>query len=288
MLKKKKLKIINNQKLTIRLVVSHMYKIKIKKHSEDDFLSMRKAGRLAFETLEYIEPFVKPGISTLEINDLCHKFTVKNNAVPGPLNYKGFPRSVCTSVNDVVCHGVPRGDVILKDGDIIGVDVTPIVDGWYGDTCKTFLVGDSFNEVLNQKSNQIKKFVSVAYEAMMAGISEVKPGKPFRNIGLAIQEIAERSGFSVVRDFCGHGVGRKFHEDPSILHYAPMRDYYGGLTMEEGNIFTIEPMINLGHYDVFITKEDGWTVKTVDGSLSAQFEHSIGVTNKGYIVFTNE
>ncbi len=246
----------------------------IKIHSEADFDGMRKAGRLAAETLDYIVPFVKPGVTTNELDTLCHDFIVDHNAIPSPLNYRGFPKSICTSINHVVCHGIP-GDKKLKDGDIMNVDVTVTLDGWFGDTSRMFSVG--------KPTVKGAKLIDATFEAMWAGIRVVKPGATTGDIGHAIQTSAEAQRYSVVRDFCGHGLGRVFHDMPNILHYGKPGE---GYTLKQGMFFTIEPMINGGKYDVKILN-DGWTAVTRDKSLSAQFEHSIGVTADGYEVFTH-
>ena len=247
---------------------------RIRLHGPDDFAGMRKAGRLAAELLDYITPYVKPGVTTGELDRLCENFTRDHGAKSGPLGYRQFPRSICTSVNHVVCHGIP-GDRLLEDGDILNIDVTPIVDGWYGDTSRMFLVGDKI-------SVKAAKLVDVTYEAMMRGISVVKPGATLGDIGHAIQSYAETFRFSVVRDFCGHGVGRIFHDAPSILHFGRAGE---GLALREGMFFTVEPMINAGRYEVKILN-DGWTAVTKDKSLSAQFEHTVGVTATGCEIFT--
>ena len=242
-------------------------------HDTGDFDGMRKAGRLAAETLDYITPFVKPGVSTLELDTLCHEFIVGHGAIPAPLNYRGFPKSICTSINHVVCHGIP-GDKKLGKGDAINIDVTVILDGWYGDTSRMFFAGAS-----NVKA---RRLVDVTFEAMWEGIKVVKPGATVGDIGHAIQTFAESERFSVVRDFCGHGLGRVFHAPPNIMHYGQPGH---GPILREGMFFTIEPMINAGKFDVKILA-DGWTAVTKDRSLSAQFEHSLGVTATGYEVFT--
>jgi methionyl aminopeptidase len=247
---------------------------RIKIHGPEDFAGMRKAGRLAAECLDYITPFVKPGVTTDHLDQLCRTFTLDHGAVPAPLNYRGFPRSICTSVNHVVCHGIP-GDRRLVEGDIVNIDVTPIVDGWHGDASRMYLVGERI-------PLKARRLVEVTYEAMMRGIAAVKPGAHVGDIGHAIQTYAEGHRFSVVRDFCGHGVGRVFHDAPSILHFGHPGD---GPALREGMIFTIEPMINAGRYDVKILS-DGWTAVTKDRSLSAQFEHTIGVTADGCEIFT--
>ena len=245
----------------------------IKIHTAADFEGMRKAGRLGAETLDYITPFVKPGVTTLELDTLCHNFILDHNAIPAPLNYRGFPKSICTSINHVVCHGIP-GDKRLKDGDAMNIDVTVILDGWFGDTSRMFNVGKA--------SIKASKLIDVTYEAMWAGIRAVKPGATTGDIGHAIQTYAEKQRYSVVRDFCGHGLGRVFHDMPNILHYGKLGE---GHVLHEGMFFTIEPMINAGRYDVKILA-DGWTAVTRDKSLSCQFEHSLGVTSDGYEVFT--
>jgi len=246
---------------------------RIKIHGEADFEGMRKAGRLAAETLDYLVPFVKPGVTTDEINTLVHDYTLRHGGVPAPLNYRGFPKSVCTSVNHVVCHGIP-GDKKLRDGDILNIDVTTILDGWYGDTSRMFVVGNA--------GVKARKLVDVTFECMWRGIEMVRPGATLGDIGHAIQVHAERQRFSVVRDFCGHGLGRVFHDAPNVMHFGRPGE---GMALREGMFFTIEPMINAGRLDVKILG-DGWTAVTKDRSLSAQFEHSIGVTADGYEVFT--
>lgn len=234
---------------------------------------MREAGKLASQTLDYITEFVVEGVTTDELNTLCHDFIIKNNAIPAPLNYNGFPKSICTSVNHVVCHGIPS-DKKLKKGDIINIDVTVIKDGWYGDTSRMFFIG--------KPSILAKKLVETTYECMMRGIEAVKPGATLGDIGYAIQSYAEKKGFSVVRDFCGHGLGREFHMEPQVLHYGKPGS---GQILEEGMFFTIEPMINEGKKETRILK-DNWTAVTKDKSLSAQYEHSLAVTSNGYEIFT--
>ena len=243
-------------------------------HKLEDLIPMRKAGKLAAETLDYITPYVIPGVSTGELNDLCHNFIVQNNAIPAPLNYRGFPKSICTSVNHVVCHGIP-GAKILQSGDIVNIDVTVIVDGWYGDTSRMYFVGAA--------GIKAKKLVDVTYECMMLGIEQVKPGATLGDIGCAIQTYAHKHNFSVVRDFCGHGIGKIFHAEPSVLHYGKPNN---GMVLEEGMFFTIEPMINAGKYETITSKLDNWTVTTRDKSLSAQFEHTLAVTRDGFEIFT--
>jgi methionyl aminopeptidase len=247
---------------------------RIKIHGPDDFEGMRRAGRLAAETLDFILPYVKPGVTTDELDRLCHGFIVDHGATPAPLNYRGFPRSICTSINHVVCHGIP-GDRRLVDGDTLNIDVTVILDGWHGDTSRMFYLGEKI-------PLKARRLVEVTFEAMWKGIEAVKPGVRIGAIGAAIQRHAEAQRFSVVRDFCGHGVGRVFHDAPSILHFGHPND---GPMLREGMFFTIEPMINSGRHEVKILS-DGWTAVTKDRSLSAQFEHTVGVTATGYEIFT--
>jgi len=246
---------------------------KIKIHDAAAFEGMRKAGKLAAETLDFITPYVVPGVTTDELDRLCHGFIVDHGAIPAPLNYRGFPRSICTSINHVVCHGIP-GPKKLAEGDILNIDITTILDGWHGDTSRMFLVG--------KVGVQAKKLVDATYEAMMLGIGEVKPGQTVGDIGHAIQIFAEGLGFSVVRDFCGHGVGRVFHDSPSILHFGRPKS---GPILKPGMFFTVEPMINAGRYEVKIL-DDGWTAVTRDKKLSAQFEHTVAVTETGCEIFT--
>jgi methionyl aminopeptidase len=242
-------------------------------HGVEAFEGMRKAGKLAAETLDFITPYVKVGVTTEELDRLCHKFIVDHGAIPAPLGYRGFPKSICTSINHVVCHGIP-GDRKLMDGDILNIDVTVIVDEWHGDTSRMFCVG--------KVGVRAKKLIEVTYEAMMRGIEVVRPGATLGDIGHAIQSFVEKQGFSVVRDFCGHGLGKIFHCAPNVVHYGKPGQ---GLELKEGMFFTIEPMINAGRYEVKILSDD-WTAVTRDKSLSAQFEHSLGVTSNGYEIFT--
>ncbi len=246
----------------------------IELHAAADFEGMRRAGQLAASTLDFIAPYVQPGLPTEELDRLCHEFIIKHGAVPAPLNYKGYPKSICTSVNHVVCHGIP-GPKKLADGDILNIDVTVILDGWYGDTSRTYPVGENV-------SIKARRLISVTYDAMMAGIAAVKPGATLGDIGHAIQTVAEGERFSVVRDFCGHGIGKTFHGPPSVLHYGERRT---GSVLQPGMFFTIEPMINAGSWETKVLN-DGWTAVTRDRSLSAQFEHTIGVTETGYEIFT--
>ena len=242
-------------------------------HTEKDFDSMRRAGKLAAEVLDFITPHVVPGVTTGELDQLCHNFIIDHGAIPSPLNYRGFPKSICTSINHVVCHGIP-GEKVLRNSDIVNIDITVTLDGWHGDTSRMFPVGN-----IGVKA---KRLVEITYEALMRGIEVVQPGATLGDIGYAIQSFVEDQRFSVVRDFCGHGLGRIFHAPPSILHYGTPGE---GTKIREGMFFTIEPMINAGRYETKVLS-DGWTAVTKDRSLSAQFEHSIGVTKDGYEIFT--
>lgn len=246
----------------------------IKIHSAADFEGMRKAGALASAILDEMVGFVRPGMATDEINTYVHKRITEAGAIPAPLGYRGFPKSVCTSVNHVVCHGIP-GAQILKDGDMVNIDVTVIVDGWHGDTSRTYWVGEP--------AVKAKRLTQVTYDAMMKGIEQIRPGATTGDIGHAIQTYAESFGYSVVREYCGHGLGRVFHDAPNILHFGKPGS---GVTLEEGMFFTVEPMINVGKPGTILSKTDGWTVTTRDKSLSAQFEHSLGVTANGFELFT--
>ena len=252
----------------------------IELHPKEDFEGMRKAGKLAAEILDMITDHVGAGVTTDELNTLCHDYATKAGAISAPLNYTGggnnpFPKSICTSVNHVVCHGIPN-DKKLRDGDILNIDVTVIVDGWHGDTSRMYLIGD-------KTPVKAKILCDVTYDAMMAGIEAVKPGATIGDIGHAIQQVAEPKRFSVVRDFCGHGLGRVFHCQPSVMHYGNPGE---GIVLEPGMFFTIEPMINTGHYATKILKSDGWTAVTRDRGLSAQYEHSLAVTEDGFEIFT--
>jgi len=235
---------------------------------------MRIAGNLASEVLLMIEQYVKPGISTNELNDICHNFIVEElDCIPAPLNYRGFPKSICTSLNHQVCHGIPDKRV-LKKQDILNIDITVIKDGYHGDTSKMFFVG--------KPSIQAKRLVDLTYEALKIGIQTVKPGATTGDIGNNIQTFAEKNHCSVVREYCGHGIGKEFHEEPQILHYGNKGE---GITLKEGMTFTIEPMINFGKKEVKLLP-DNWTVVTKDHSLSAQWEHTVLVTKNGYEVLT--
>lgn len=243
-------------------------------HGEENFAAMRRAGRLAAEMLDYITPYVVPGARTGDLDDLCDAYAREHGAISAPLGYRGYPRSTCISINHVVCHGIP-GDKRLEEGDIVNIDVTPKLDGWHGDSSRMFYVGDKI-------SLKARRLVEVAYESLMLGIEQVKPGATLGDVGHAIQHHAEAARFSIVRDFCGHGTGQVFHCQPSVLHYGKPGE---GSVLKKGMIFTIEPMLNAGKYDVKVLG-DGWTAVTKDKSLSAQFEHTIGVTDTGAEIFT--
>ncbi|API60691.1 type I methionyl aminopeptidase [Tardibacter chloracetimidivorans] len=245
----------------------------IKLHGPDGFAGMHTAGRLAAEVLDMLAPHVVPGVTTDELNRLAHDMIVAAGAAPAPLNYRGFPKSICTSINHVVCHGIP-GPKTLKSGDIVNIDVTTVVDGWHGDTSRMFLVGDV--------PLKARKLVDVTYEAMMLGIEQARPGNTMGDVGHAIQSHAEKHRYGVVRDFCGHGLGRVFHDAPNVVHVGRPG---AGIVLKPGMFFTIEPMINGGRPDVKVL-DDGWTAVTRDRSLSAQFEHSIGITETGCEIFT--
>lgn len=247
--------------------------------TEEDIAKMRIAGRLASEVLDYITPYVTAGITTSELDRLCHDYMVNvQNTIPAPLNYqppgyKPYPKSICTSVNHQICHGVP-GDKKLKTGDIVNLDITVIKDGYHGDTSRMFIVGEA--------SVAARRLCQVTFEAMWIGIEKVRPGARLGDVGAAIQKYAEGFGYSVVREFCGHGIGTKFHEEPQVLHYGKAGT---GLELQAGMIFTIEPMLNAGRREI---KEmpDGWTIVTKDHSLSAQWEHTVLVTPTGYEIMT--
>ena len=245
----------------------------IKLHGPDAFEGMRKAGRLTAESLDAVTDLVKPGVTTEEIDDFIFNFARDHNVYPASLDYRGYRKSICTSINHVVCHGLPDRKP-LRDGDIVNIDVTLIVDGWHGDSSRMYFVGDV--------ARRAQRLVEVTYESLMRGMAVVKPGATTGDIGAAIQDFAEAERCSVVRDFCGHGLGRLYHDEPNILHYGRRGE---GVTLKAGMFFTIEPMINLGRPHVKILS-DGWTAVTRDRSLSAQFEHTIGVTETGYEAFT--
>jgi methionyl aminopeptidase len=246
---------------------------KIKLHGPDAFAGMHKAGQLVAEALDLLVDQVKPGVTTEALDALVFDFAMAHGAIPAPLNYRGFPKSICTSLNHVVCHGIP-GPRALKEGDVLNIDVTFIVDGWHGDSSRMYGVG--------KIARAAERLLEVTYNALMRGVAAVRPGATTGDIGAAIQAYAEAERCSVVRDFCGHGLGRVFHDRPNILHYGEPGE---GLQLKPGMLFTIEPMINLGKPPVKILS-DGWTAVTRDRSLSAQFEHTVGVTETGCQVFT--
>lgn len=243
-------------------------------HALEDFAFMRAAGKLAAATLDHIAPFVVPGVATIALNDRIEQFMRDHGAIPATIDYRGYKHASCISPNHVVCHGIP-GDKQLQNGDIVNIDVTVILDGWFGDTSRMFFAGDKI-------SLKARRLCDVTYEAMMQGIAAVRPGATLGDVGHAIQSLVESNRFSVVRDFCGHGIGRKFHMPPSVLHYGKPGT---GTILQPGMIFTVEPMVNAGGYEVKVLA-DGWTAVTKDKSLSAQFEHSVGVTETGVEIFT--
>ena len=247
--------------------------------NEDDIRKMRVAGKLAAEVLDFITPHVQPGVTTEEIDRLCHDYMFNvQDTVPAPLNYAPpghapYPKSICTSINNQICHGIPS-DRVLKKGDVVNIDITVIKEGYHGDTSRMFYVGEP--------SIQAKRLCEITYQSMWKGIREVRPGARLGDIGFSIQQFAESHGFSIVREFCGHGIGKVFHEEPQVLHYGKKGT---GLELKEGMTFTIEPMVNAGKKDIRMMP-DGWTVVTKDRSLSAQWEHTILVTKDGYEVLT--
>ncbi|WP_422667167.1 type I methionyl aminopeptidase [Buchnera aphidicola] len=243
--------------------------------TESEIEKMKISGKLAAEVLEMIENYIKPDISTEEINNICHDYIVyKQKAIPACLGYHGFPKSICISVNDVVCHGIPKSQKILKEGDIVNIDVTVIKNNYHGDTSKMFFVG--------KVSILAKRLCQITRESLYKALNIVHPGIPLYKIGETIQNYVEKNNFSVVKEYCGHGIGYNFHEQPHILHYKNIKN---NMIIQKGMIFTIEPMINAGHADVKCMK-DGWTVKTKDRSLSAQYEHTILVTHNGCNILT--
>ncbi len=235
---------------------------------------MKESCQLAAKTLNYIEEKLRPGLSTEEVNQLCHDFITEHGAYPSPLNYHGFPKSVCTSLNEVICHGIPSKKDVLKDGDLLNIDVTTYYKKFHGDTNRTFFIGNV--------SDEKKRLTQVTYESMMAAIDICRPGARMGDIGAIIEEMAGDNGYSVVQEYCGHGIGREFHEDPQVLHYGKKGT---GVEMKPGMTFTIEPMINLGKRHCKLLK-DGWTVITKDGKASAQFEHTILITESGHEILT--
>ena len=245
--------------------------------TKDEIIKIRNASKVATKTLEYISSFLKPEITTEEINRLCHNFIIKNKGIPAPLNYHGFPKSICTSVNDVVCHGIPSEKVVLKDGDIINIDVTVKLDDYHGDTSRTFIIGEASPDIIN--------FVNRVEKSMWRGIKEIKPGKKLYNIGRSIENYIKKFNYSVVRDYVGHGIGKGFHESPQVLHYCDTNE--NNIILKPGMVFTIEPMINMGNdFKVIVSPDDKWTVRTVDGSFSSQFEHTVLVTDHGFEVLS--
>ncbi len=253
----------------------------IRLHGPEGFDGMRMAGRLAAECLDMIADHVRPGVTTGQLDTLIRAFVFDHGAISATIGYRGYRHASCISLNHVICHGIPS-DRRIADGDIMNIDVTVIVDGWHGDTSRMYYAGEP--------KVKARRLVDTTYEALMAGLSEIRPGKSLRDVGRAIQTHAEKQGFSVVRDFCGHGLGRVFHDAPNVVHYAEYRDRFGvhhapDIELRPGMFFTVEPMINEGKPDVKLLK-DGWTAVTRDKSLSAQFEHSVGVTDTGVEIFT--
>ncbi len=240
----------------------------------ESFEKTKLAGSIAAGALDEVNNIIKPGITTSDIDKLCFQYINDHKAYSAPLFYRGYPKSCCTSANHIVCHGIPS-EKVLNNGDIVNVDVTAVKDGWHGDTSRMFIVGDC--------SVKAKKLIKVTYQAMMKAIDIIKANIKIGNIGYIIQNTVEAEGFSVVRDFCGHGIGKKFHENPNVLHYG---EKDSGLSLKPGMIFTVEPMINSGNFSTK-TLKDGWTAVTKDKSLSAQFEHTVGVTKEGYEIFTS-
>lgn len=258
---------IREKSMDVKKLYARKYQIRLKNKREIE--GIRKAGRLVVKTLEMVAEKLHPGMITEEINTLVHEFTIQNGAIPAPLNYRGFPKSVCVSPNEVICHGIP-GKRVLSDGDIVNIDVTPILDGYYADANRTFFIGSP--------SPEAKRIVDVTRNALKRGFDMLKPGNTIGDIGWAIQRYAENKGCSVVREFVGHGVGNEFHEPPQVPHYGKKGD---GIILVPGMVFTIEPMINLGGKSLYILDDD-WTAITADGSLSAQFEQTIVITESGF------
>lgn len=246
----------------------------VKLHGPEGFAGMRKAGRLAASCLDMLTAHVRPGVTTAQLDRLAYDFALAHGATPATLFYRGYSKSLCTSLNHVVCHGIPN-DKPLREGDILNIDVTILADGWHGDTSRMYAVGDI--------AVKARLLIDVTYEAMMKGIAQIRPGATLGDLGAAIQELAEANRFSVVRDFCGHGLGRVFHDAPNVVHYGRRGQ---GLVFKPGMFFTVEPMLNAGRYEVKLLS-DGWTAVTRDKSLSAQFEHSVGVTETGVEIFTS-
>ena len=244
----------------------------------DEIAKMRVAGQHAADVLTMIEPYVQAGVTTLKLNDICHEYILAQGCIPAPLNYRGFPKSICTSPNHVVCHGIPTASKVLKNGDILNIDVTVIKDGYHGDTSKMYIIGTP--------SIKAKRLVKITQECLYLGINQVKPGNTLRDIAHVIQTHAEKAGYSVVREYCGHGIGKIFHEEPQVLHYVDAEhEQFNAVKLIPGMTFTIEPMINEGRAEIKL-KPDNWTVVTKDHKLSAQWEHTILVTDTGYEVLT--
>jgi len=247
--------------------------VNIKQYSFEDFKKLKKAGEITAQALDFLSDKIKPGITTNFIDNIVADFLKSKQATAAPLFYKGFPKSICTSVNHVVCHGIPS-EKTLQDGDIVNIDITSFIDGFHGDASRMYSVG--------KPSVKAQKLINVTYDSLMRAIKILKPGITLGDIGFSIQSFVEQEGFSVVRDFCGHGIGKLFHEEPSVLHYGRKNE---GMTIKEGMVFTIEPMINIGSYQTRVLN-DGWTAVTKDKSLSAQFEHTVGITKNGCEIFT--
>ena len=243
--------------------------------SREEILKMRKAGKLAAQLLDHLAPFVKEGVSTEELDRLSVEFIKENGAIAAPLNYHGFPKSICTSINNVVCHGIPSEKEIIKNGDIVNVDVTVILNGYHGDTSRTFIVGEV--------DEKVKLLVDRTEKAMMRGIEAIKPNSFLSEVGKAIEKYITKFGYSIVEDYGGHGIGAKFHEDPHVYHFYT---HLNRIKLKPGMIFTVEPMINVGTHEVITSKKDNWTVTTKDNKLSAQFEHTVLVTEKGFEILT--
>lgn len=243
--------------------------------SEKQIEGIRKSSKLAASTLDYIAPYVQAGVSTEYLDNLVHRYITEHGAVPAPLNYHGFPKSSCISLNNVICHGIPSEETVLQEGDILNIDITTILDGYYGDTSRMYTVGEI--------SGDARRLIQVTRECLDLGIEQVYPKKRFGNIGFVINKHAKAHGFSVVYQFCGHGVGIEFHEEPQIAHISPKKS---GARMKPGMIFTIEPMINLGKPEAVVDEVDGWTARTIDNQLSAQFEHTVLVTDSGYEILS--
>ncbi len=246
-------------------------------HPKEDFDGMHKAGKLASSVLDAVYSQIQPGVSTQKLNDFCHDMIIAADAIPAPLGYRGFPKSICTSINNVICHGIPSEKDILRNGDIVNIDVTVILDGWHGDSSRMYLVGKCYKSHIS--------LCQVTYDALMIGIDKVKPGNDISDIGTAIEEYVTKYGYSSVRDYCGHGLGRAFHCEPNVPHYHS-NDEMNDDEMKPGMFFTIEPMINEGDCKTKLNNRDKWTVTTLDCGYSAQWEHSIGVTESGVQIFT--